>query len=476
MPEGPETLAAQVRDLAARIGALEQGRDRSAERPAILGRARNPRLAITCKKDTGTDYPDISDEPNTYYVKFLDSTYTETEGKQTATHTERQAEGRFLAHVPNGTLFLPRDTIVETFHDNGRWWVSPPVNGDIYFELKDALAPGGYADAYPLTYSGGYAVDTGQYFRVHDAFNRFRGRARVASPALQGSRGKCRWNTLSKRFDRLAPAACDDDPGPGERSERRVHQRLDLCRRQRNDHAATRHGTVHEHRWSGAYLGKQQRRRRTRQQCSRDFGLERRERRLGHLGRTMSGMNSTPELWLPGDPLELRPAPRDRRRVSSWREYGYGYPCCCFDGVCGFCSGSTPEKLELVISGAANDSCDECYYSAGTFVCTFQEGGCGFLTCCWDSPTFEPCDNHATPVCRRTYWWRVGILQVSGTELEIRVGLAGAATPHDIVFKKTVTPLSISCDFEDLDIPWVSDPPNCNPCNYNGETATLSAL
>jgi len=201
MPEGPETLAAQVRDLAARIGALEQGRDRSAERPAILGRARNPRLAITCKKDTGTDYPDISDEPNTYYVKFLDSTYTETEGKQTATHTERQAEGRFLAHVPNGTLFLPRDTIVETFHDNGRWWVSPPVNGDIYFELKDALAPGGYADAYPLTYSGGYAVDTGQYFRVHDAFNRFRGRARVASPALQGSRGKCRWNTLSKRFE-----------------------------------------------------------------------------------------------------------------------------------------------------------------------------------------------------------------------------------------------------------------------------------
>ena len=101
MPEGPANIDAQLRDLAARVDQIEAARDRAAERPAILGRARNPRLAITCKKDTGTDYPDISDEPNTYYVKFLDSTYTETEGKQTATHTERQTEGRFLARVSN---------------------------------------------------------------------------------------------------------------------------------------------------------------------------------------------------------------------------------------------------------------------------------------------------------------------------------------------------------------------------------------
>ena len=78
--------------------------------------------------------------------------------------------------------------------------VSPPL--DLWrFELKTALAPLSYATAYLLPYTGGaLAVDTAVEFTVHDEIG-FRGRAYVASSALQGSRGYAKYYPDANRWE-----------------------------------------------------------------------------------------------------------------------------------------------------------------------------------------------------------------------------------------------------------------------------------
>lgn len=96
--------------------------DQAPEREAQIGHGRNPRLAKTCKD---TAYPARSTGVNTYYIKFLDSTFTETEGDQTPTHTERQAAFAALAHLPDESpyRYLPEGSIVIVLWDNERWWI-----------------------------------------------------------------------------------------------------------------------------------------------------------------------------------------------------------------------------------------------------------------------------------------------------------------------------------------------------------------
>ena len=130
MPDGVDTLRSRVAELETLVSELLAGRDSAAEREAGPGGGRNPRPAITCKKDAGTPYPAKADTPNTYYVKFLDSTYTQSEGDQTPTDTERQSEGRFLAHIREAETYryLPEGSVVGVFYDKGgssggRWWI-----------------------------------------------------------------------------------------------------------------------------------------------------------------------------------------------------------------------------------------------------------------------------------------------------------------------------------------------------------------
>ncbi len=86
------------------------------------------------------------------------------------------------------------------------YWLDLNVTGrtwrtERHFELKDALTPGGFATAHPLSWdsdASDWAVDTtaAKEFTVHDIWGAFRGRAKDAytSPHDQGSRGVAIWN------------------------------------------------------------------------------------------------------------------------------------------------------------------------------------------------------------------------------------------------------------------------------------------
>jgi len=111
-------------------------------------------------------------------------------------------------------------------------------------------------------------------------------------------------------------------------------------------------------------------------------------------------------IWLPGDPLDTRPPRRDRRRLPPWREYGYGYPCCCED--CEYCDGSPPDEFSITIaglSGNANPYCANCTNYNGTFVVGNRqvvEMGVGPV-CLWhyEFPGSPPCQRYL--VLRLTY-------------------------------------------------------------------------
>lgn len=132
MPERDPQLDERVRDLEREIRELHARIDRgAADREAVTKLPRNPRLAKTCKQTSGGSYPDIATTPNTYWVQFLDSTFTETEGDQTPTDTARQADGAKLAHKRNGDDgdFIEEGTVVAVMFDNGRFWIMQREEG-----------------------------------------------------------------------------------------------------------------------------------------------------------------------------------------------------------------------------------------------------------------------------------------------------------------------------------------------------------
>lgn len=134
MPERDPQIDDRVEQLERDLRRLQASIDRgAADRESITSMPRNPRLAKTSKQTSGGTYPDLSDSPNTYWIRFLDSTFTETEGDQTPTHTARQADGAALAHVIDGGRdFLAEDTVVIVTFDNKRWWIIHVVTGDMW--------------------------------------------------------------------------------------------------------------------------------------------------------------------------------------------------------------------------------------------------------------------------------------------------------------------------------------------------------
>ncbi len=132
MPERDPQFDQRVQDLEQALRTLQASIDRgAADRESITSIPRNPRLAKTSKQTSGGSYPTLADAPNTYWIKFLDSTFTLAEGNQTPTHTARQADGSTLAHVIEGTRdYIAEDTVVIVTFDNGRWWISHVVVGD----------------------------------------------------------------------------------------------------------------------------------------------------------------------------------------------------------------------------------------------------------------------------------------------------------------------------------------------------------
>lgn len=188
----------------------------------------------------------------------------------------------------------------------------------------------------------------------------------------------------------------------------------------------------------------------------------------------MPGIIWQPELWQP-DPLNLR---AHAGRLPGCHEYGYGHPCCCFDGSCIRCTGETPERLELVIADAANSTCVGCANTNGTFACRWTEPRFGFNTCQWDSPSFSSVCTGEGGDCEQDYIWRVVIGIFAGQHIYVQLfPTAGGAAGVTIFQKDQAAPFD--CDaLSDLDIPYIAEF-NCDAkqaCDFSGATATLSAL
>lgn len=122
-----------------------QLRDKADERSPQLGRRRNPRLAKTVRFPTsgGGEYPLPETLVDTYWIKFVDGTYTQAEGDQEETWTLRQNEASdplFIAHMIEGKTYdyLEEGRVVEVFWDRGRWWIwrqNPLALFELYTEL-----------------------------------------------------------------------------------------------------------------------------------------------------------------------------------------------------------------------------------------------------------------------------------------------------------------------------------------------------
>lgn len=198
MPERSLNFAEKLADIERRFRDFARLADRAAEREARLTWWRNPRLAVTCKQTSAATYPDIKDAPNTYWIKFLDSTFTRTEGQQTRTDTARQTDGKTKAHLPDGQLcdYLPEGTFCYVLYDNRRWWIIRYYTPDRLFELKYDHTPGATTTVYRLAWDGAaLSVDADCEFDASDSLGVYRGRAKdkFASPHNQGSRGWARY-------------------------------------------------------------------------------------------------------------------------------------------------------------------------------------------------------------------------------------------------------------------------------------------
>jgi len=190
MPERSPRQRQRIADLEKEVAELTERADRTPERLPIVTERRNPRLAITAYDPVGGTYPKRSLDPNTYWIIFVDATYTGAHGLQAITATARQTLAKTVA-CNIGDEYLTRGTLVEVFWDNGKWWCLR-CGALRRFTLYTALVPnkvgapavtynpGSTATAYLVYYNpdtSKLAVNTSFDFTVRDQQNRFRGPA-----------------------------------------------------------------------------------------------------------------------------------------------------------------------------------------------------------------------------------------------------------------------------------------------------------
>ncbi|MBL9125829.1 MAG: tail fiber protein [Planctomycetaceae bacterium] len=86
------------------------------------GQTHWPKLAVTDYAPGTSDYPAEGSTPNTYWIKFVDATFDDSvAGMITRTVNGRQAEARALVQNIAET-YIPRETLVEVWPQNGRFW------------------------------------------------------------------------------------------------------------------------------------------------------------------------------------------------------------------------------------------------------------------------------------------------------------------------------------------------------------------
>jgi hypothetical protein len=158
MPEGPADIAAWKASIEYAESKSRAAAARADERAELAGRRRNPRLAKTVRYETSAsdEYPKPGTLVDTYWIKFLDGTYTQAEGNQTETWTSRQKETSdpiFMAHLIEGKTYdyLEEGRVVEVFWDRGRWWIwrqQPLALFELDTELAFGDAPSSADEAY----------------------------------------------------------------------------------------------------------------------------------------------------------------------------------------------------------------------------------------------------------------------------------------------------------------------------------------
>jgi hypothetical protein len=84
------------------------------------------RLAITVR-DPNTDvYPAAADEPNTYWIVFVDGEFTAVQGNQAHTLSARQTltKARALAHnlIDGPGAYVAENTLIEVTWHSRHWW------------------------------------------------------------------------------------------------------------------------------------------------------------------------------------------------------------------------------------------------------------------------------------------------------------------------------------------------------------------
>ncbi len=134
-----------------------------------------------------------------------------------------------------------------------------------------------------------------------------------------------------------------------------------------------------------------------------------------------------------------------------------GHPCCCDETVeCAFCTGASPEQMEVTLSNVTNGTCVDCdVLWNNTFVLDRYLGS----PCDWSYFFAQTCFGSALS--------RVNALFDSSSEFLVRVY---TRLPEIVHFRKTIA----SCSMTDENIPYSAG--DDVECDFSAATCTVTSL
>ena len=170
-----------------------------------------------------------------------------------------------------------------------------------------------------------------------------------------------------------------------------------------------------------------------------------------------------------------------RRRRERWKRlasglyvppllrFAPGYPCC--ERGCQFCSGSTPEEFQVVISNMANQNCEHCADYDGTYVLPLNPEVLP-LNCNWIYwfPGEDPCGATGSHI-------GLGLYDAGGGEAYFQGGLIhGDSSPFYSVWQDTENwELPVDCRaVTDHELPLAGD--YSQICDSSAATFIITAL
>jgi len=158
----------RIVDLEQQVQDLRRDLDAYRRRDLFHQTPRQIRTAITCA--ISASYPTAP--ADTYGIKFVDGTFTESAGDQTPTDTNRSATYQRIAHDRTPGRFLAEGTLVQVYEENSRWWIFHADQLLAWLELDATLTPGSSASATLCVWNGSIYGTTGGSTTLYDPHNR----------------------------------------------------------------------------------------------------------------------------------------------------------------------------------------------------------------------------------------------------------------------------------------------------------------